>query len=197
MKKLMIAAAVAVVGIAANAAAISWASTDAVYCTKDSNGTVGTTKATAATGQHNVALYIYEIAAEDFATVSAMDVATLYDTYYNTESYSAKGATTGTGKVTATQTVDNESGMHYAVALFIDETNAGLLPDGAERWVKAAVVATPEPGVTGSGTVTAPNLWSSANAKAANWTAVPVPEPTSGLLLLLGVAGMALRRRRA
>ena len=29
------------------------------------------------------------------------------------------------------------------------------------------------------------------------WTAAPVPEPTSGLLLLLGVAGMALRRRRA
>ena len=26
---------------------------------------------------------------------------------------------------------------------------------------------------------------------------IPVPEPTSGLLLLLGVAGMALRRRRA
>ena len=34
----------------------------------------------------------------------------------------------------------------------------------------------------------------------ASWTvtgAVAVPEPTSGLLLLLGVAGMALRRRRA
>ena len=29
------------------------------------------------------------------------------------------------------------------------------------------------------------------------WTAAPIPEPTSGLLLLLGVAGMALRRRRA
>ena len=32
------------------------------------------------------------------------------------------------------------------------------------------------------------------------WTAVPgssVPEPTSGLLMLLGVAGLALRRRRA
>ena len=37
----------------------------------------------------------------------------------------------------------------------------------------------------------------SANAQAA-WTQVaPIPEPTSGLLLLLGVAGLALRRRRA
>ena len=31
----------------------------------------------------------------------------------------------------------------------------------------------------------------------ANYTVASVPEPTSGLLLLLGVAGMALRRRRA
>ena len=32
---------------------------------------------------------------------------------------------------------------------------------------------------------------------AGTWTAAPVPEPTSGLLLLLGVAGMALKRKRA
>ena len=31
---------------------------------------------------------------------------------------------------------------------------------------------------------------------AANWTTADVPEPTSGLLLLLGVAGLALRRKQ-
>lgn len=32
---------------------------------------------------------------------------------------------------------------------------------------------------------------------AANWTSMSVPEPTSGLLLLLGMAGLALKRKRA
>lgn len=32
---------------------------------------------------------------------------------------------------------------------------------------------------------------------AANWTTAAVPEPTSGLLMLVGLAGLALRRRRA
>lgn len=35
------------------------------------------------------------------------------------------------------------------------------------------------------------------NAAAAGWAAAPVPEPTSGLMLLLGVAGLALKRKRA
>ena len=36
----------------------------------------------------------------------------------------------------------------------------------------------------------------SATQNASNWAAADVPEPTSGLLLLLGVAGLALRRKQ-
>ena len=46
----------------------------------------------------------------------------------------------------------------------------------------------------------APYIWSPMGQKGASaWTvtAFTVPEPTSGLLLLLGVAGLALRRKRA
>lgn len=45
------------------------------------------------------------------------------------------------------------------------------------------------------GTATA-NQTASLNASSATWTAA-APEPTSGLLMLLGMAGLALRRRRA
>ena len=51
-----------------------------------------------------------------------------------------------------------------------------------------------------SGSYTANVKWgsqSTASQAAGAWTAVNVPEPTSGLLMLLGMAGLALRRRRA
>ena len=48
----------------------------------------------------------------------------------------------------------------------------------------------------GQTSITFGNL-SSATQAAGAWTAAAVPEPTSGLLLLLGMAGLALKRKRA
>ena len=48
----------------------------------------------------------------------------------------------------------------------------------------------------GTASITFGNM-TTATQNAANWASADVPEPTSGLLLLLGVAGLALRRKKA
>ena len=53
--------------------------------------------------------------------------------------------------------------------------------------------------ITGSKTYSSLSTAELGTAVPSSWTitATPAPEPTSGLLLLLGVAGLALRRKRA
>ena len=196
MKKLMIAAAIVCAAAMSQAAAIAWQSGSVMRANAE-DGTAGTLA-----GMNTVTMYVYELlsdplgteggktAAEKYAAAQQMDVAGLYDTFYGTTAtVSAKTLPTGTAAVN--QTVGDGSGNHYAVILFVDTANANL-PEGKEAFVKGLVTVAD---VQGSGTLTMPNTI--ANATSSKWTAVPVPEPTSGLLLLLGVAGMALRRRRA
>ena len=190
MKKLMIAAAIICAATMSQAAAIAWQS-GTIYVATDAAGTTGTGTANRAnTSTRLVNMYIYALTEEQFNAASAMDTATLYDTYYKTTPTASKG-TGGTGAATYSQTVGDASGINYALLLFVDEINANL-PDGKDAFVKATLATA---NVEGSSTVTMSNQIGS--SLASNWTAVPVPEPTSGLLLLLGVAGMALRRRRA
>ena len=191
MKKLMIAAAIVCAAAMAQAATISWGS-GTIYLAgtdlKDSETKAGT-------GAKVVTMLVYEFATQAaYDAASSMTAAQVYDTYYGK---TVEGVTkivekNSTGAGAATQSTDaaDSSGVHYAAVLFVDAGEARV-PDGKDAIVKSTFTTV---NVTGSSTYSAPNLATSAGTV---WTAVPVPEPTSGLLLLLGVAGMALRRRRA
>ena len=83
-----------------------------------------------------------------------------------------------------------EVGKYYDFYFTIVDTNS----EGQEVKYTSNVVENKAAVGTGFTTIDFGNL----SGKASNvWVASAVPEPTSGLLLLLGVAGMALRRRRA
>ena len=183
MKKIMIAVAVVAMATIANAAAVAWNS-GTIYRAGDAAGSDG-----AKAAMNQVTAYLYALTAAEYTAAQSMDTATLYTTY------SAKTATLttnskGNGAANISQTVDDASGMHYGLILYVDTTNANL-PAGKDAFVKAALATADVGGAT---TVTVGNMITS-SAVSSTWTAVP--EPTSGLLMLVGLAGLALRRRRA
>ena len=205
MKKLMIAAAIVCAAAFAQAATINWQS-GVIYVAADAAGTTGSGdsyKAGLAASGRMITAYLYELvsdplemeggktAAQKYAEAQKMDAAALYDTYFGTTPTGTK-TSVGNGQANVSQTgVADSSGMHYGVLLFIDDSTSRV-PEGKDAFVKAALATVD---VGSSGTFSATDLINKTTAS--TWTAVPVPEPTSGLLLLLGVAGMALRRRRA
>ena len=183
MKKLMIMLAVVAMAVVANAAAVQWYS-GTIYRAGDAAGADG-----AKAGLNHVTAYLYALTAAEYTAAQSMDTATLYTTY------SAKTATVtanskGNGVANISQTVADASGMHYGLVLYVDTTNANL-PDGKDAFVKAALASAD---VGGSVNITVSNMITT-SAVSSTWTAVP--EPTSGLLMLVGLAGLALRRRRA
>ena len=96
-------------------------------------------------------------------------------------------ATVATGAI-AQKTFSSDSlvgGNNYSFFFVIED---------GDKTFTSAVVANKVAQATASTTFTFGNQ-QSATQNASNWAAVP--EPTSGLLMLLGVAGLALKRKRA
>ena len=116
---------------------------------------------------------------------------TLYAYLSTADVSTAKAVSTvkesSTGAVAAT-TFNDESlvGGNYYNFFFTIEDNGKTFtsPVAADKIAQA----------TGTTTFSFGNM-ASATQNASNWAAVP--EPTSGLLMLLGIAGLALKRKRA
>lgn len=169
MKKLMVMLVVAAAAIATQAATMKWG-TGTLYAVNADGSWDTNTKAQNATGTYTF-----------LATLFDSDGTTQLDQMENTSWSLSKAGGTFSGSYDNNKT--------YYVALEMTYTTAA----GTQTFLSTDAVAYTMPG-TGNGT---PNFTTLGvvNTSATQFTAVP--EPTSGLLMLLGMAGLALRRRRA
>ncbi len=112
-----------------------------------------------------------------------------FDSFSHTATATDKGAIVADTSSASTTLFSNdafEAGQTYSFYFQIVDTNTGkmLTSENVSATAQANDVVVID--FASYGTFT---------QVATNW--VPVPEPTSGLLLLIGVAGLALRRKRA
>ena len=175
MKRIIALVATVAIGLAANAALVNW-DMDNIYVP-------GTT--TAAEGY---AVYYFDTSA--LTVAAATSALGSGDTSFISQGYAAFDLTDYEGYA------EGKSGDIYSAG---DAVNGYLVIFNADTAASASLAY-----ITDVETATINSLGANATINfgeivgsqtAGNWTAVP--EPTSGLLMLLGMAGLALRRRRA
>ena len=183
MKKLIIALASVTMAVVANAAAVSW-----------SSGTISLPSgSTAAKG--DVTAYLFLVDETAYATYSAFtDAAKLSDAVYadykSLSGYAATATSSKKGAANMDTGNDYSAGTTlYGVILYTTTQDSKDYYMG--NVATAVVEGTADIDVSGLAEAL------SGTSTATAWSTAAVPEPTSGLLMLLGIAGLALRRRRA
>ena len=182
MKKIIMAAAIVCAATIANAAAVDWSANAVV----DPVATAAAGKNTPANGWLG-----YVVMANDYATIAADlangDTSSLVAKHVGEAKTTTNKGAFSTG--TATGNVEGGDQTFYLIVL-----NAGDLDSATSFFTSAA---RPESINAALPTTITFGSQAAASKDSANWTAMSVPEPTSGLLLLLGMAGLALKRKRA
>lgn len=192
MKKLVIFAIAAVAAVCANAASVNWLAQkgylyEAGGAAKITSGDAYLMFVTASYDQSNLVSAFNDAKGDVAATLAAMR---------------ASGAmATGAGTIGGNARIDSTSST-YAIS---SDMNAYFVVfNGGNMYISGEAAAVYD-SVTGSANadfaaMSTSSKLAAVDAKdgysAAGWYTA-VPEPTSGLLMLVGLAGLALRRRRA
>ena len=188
MKRLIIAACAVAFAASVQAASITWGTTGAFY---DTAGDPDWPTVAAGTTAYFVFASSYAQAdlVADFAAGS-VDMAKL--TAINSGTIGADGTVANVTGSTTTL-----SGAQAAYVVVLKDAENMFISDTVNNGIDEMSVTVFGFQEAHTGDIWALNGAASAGYSAPGWYTASVPEPTSGLLMLLGVAGLALRRKRA
>lgn len=186
MKKLMIAAAVVCAAVASQAATFTWGTTAKAYMPSTiANIAVGTDVAAVTSGSTKQ-MSAWDTAGTDFTYVMLINgVESKGDVTFSSGKINVAADNGGFVKPTD----DSSKNIAWDIVITGKYTD-----DKGVEWTMVS------DHITGNKDYTKGSADQVQSAVPAKWTITksePVPEPTSAMLLVLGVAGLALKRKRA